>query len=93
MQRLAKQGMVKGLPAIYFFEGVCEGYILGQNPEENFEKGKARRASSSLDLVHSDLMGPFPHLSIRKARYLLTFIDEYSCYTWVYFLRKNFNVF
>jgi hypothetical protein len=85
--------MVKGLPDIYFSEGVCEGCILGKHPEEKFEKGKARRASSSLDLVHSDLMGPFPHPSINKARYVLTFIDDYSRYTWVYFLRKKSEVF
>jgi hypothetical protein len=93
MQRLSKQGMVKGLPDIQFSEGVCEGCILGKHPEEKFENGKERRASSSLDLVHIDLMGPFPHLSISKERYVLTFIDDYSCYTWVYFLIKKSEVF
>jgi hypothetical protein len=88
MQQIAKQGMVKGLPDIYFFEGVCEGYILGKHPKEKFEKGKARRASFSLDLVHSDLKGPFPHPFIKKSRYVLIFIDDHSHYTWVYFLRK-----
>ena len=85
--------MAKGLPNIYFFEGVCEGFNLGKCTEEKFEKGKAMRASSSLELVHSDLMGLFPHPSISKARYVLTFIDDYSCYTWVYFLRKKSEVF
>jgi hypothetical protein len=93
MQRISKQGMVKGSPDIQFSEGVCEGCILGKHPKEKFEKGKARRASSSLDIFHSDLMGPFPHPSIRKERYVLTFIDDYSCYTWVYFLRQKSNVF
>jgi transposase InsO family protein len=46
-----------------------------------------------LELVHSDLMGPFPHPSINKERYVLTFIDDYSCYTWIYFLRKKSEVF
>jgi hypothetical protein len=78
MQRLSMQGMVKGLRYIHFSKGVCEGCILGKHHEEKFEKGKARRASSSLELVHSDLMGPFPHSSINKARYVLTFIDDYS---------------
>jgi hypothetical protein len=93
IHRISKQGMVKGLPYIHVFEGVCEGCILGKHPEEKFEKGKAKRASSSLELVQSDLMGPFPHPSINKARYVLTFIDDYSCYTWVYFLRQNCEVF
>jgi hypothetical protein len=77
--------MVKGFPYIHFFEGVCEGCILGKHPEEKFENWKARRASSSLDLVHSDRMGPFPHPSINEERYILTFIDDYSRYNWVYF--------
>jgi transposase InsO family protein len=57
------------------------------------EKGKAHRASSPLDLIHSDLMGPFPHPSIGKARYVLTFLDDYSRYTWVFFLRHKSEVF
>jgi transposase InsO family protein len=85
--------MVEGLPEIHFSEGVCKGCIIGKHLEEKFEKGKARRASSSLDLVHSDLMGPFPHSSIGKERYVLTFIDDYSCYTWVFFLRQKSEVF
>ena len=93
MQWLSKQGMVKGLPYIHFSEGVCKGCILGKHPKEKFEKRKAKRASSYLDLIQSDLMGPFPHPSIRKARYVLTFIDDYSCYTWVYFLKKKSEVF
>jgi hypothetical protein len=93
MQRLAKQGMVKGLSDIHFSKGVCEGCILGKHLEEKFEKGKAKRVSSSLDLVHSDLMGPFPHQSISKTRYVLTFIDDYSHYTWIYFLKKKSGVF
>ena len=85
--------MVKGLPNIQFFEGVCEGCILGKHPEEKFEKGKVNIASSSLEIVHSDIIGPFPHPSINKSRYVLTFIDDYSCYTWVYFLNKNYEVY
>jgi hypothetical protein len=87
MQQHSKQGKVKGLTNIQFSEGVCEGCILGKHPKDNFEKQKAKRASSSLDIVHSDLMGSFPHPSINKARYVLIFIDDYSRYTWVYFLR------
>jgi hypothetical protein len=83
--------MVKGLLDIQFSEGVCEGCILGKHPEEKFEKGKEKRAFSSLDIFHSDLMSPFPHPSINKERYVLRFIDDYSRYTRVYFLRKSLN--
>lgn len=36
--------------------------------------------------VHSDLCGPFPSTSFSKFKYFLTFIDDYSKCTWVYFL-------
>ena len=47
----------------------------------------------SLELIHSDLMGLFPEPSISKARYVLSFIDDYSRYTWVYFLKYKSEVF
>jgi hypothetical protein len=93
MQQLCKQDMVTDFPNIHFSKGVCQGCVLGKHPQEKFEKGKAWRASSPLELIHSDLMGPFPHPSINKARYVLTFIDDFSRYTWVYFLRQKSEVF
>jgi hypothetical protein len=93
MQQLSKKGMVIGLPDIHFFEGVCEGCVIGKHPQEKFKKEKAHRASSPLDLIHSDLMRPLPHPSIGKARYVLTFLDDYSHYTCVFFLRQKSEVF
>ena len=70
-----------------------KGVFLANIPEKRFDIGKTHRAYSPLDLIHSDLMGPFPHPSINKARYVLTFIDDFSRYTWVYLLRNKFEVF
>ena len=85
--------MVTGFANIHFSKGVCQGCVIGKHPQEKFEKGKAKRASSPLELIHSDLMGPFPHLSMNRVRYVLTFLDDFSRYTWVYFLRKKSEVF
>jgi transposase InsO family protein len=38
-------------------------------------------------------MGPFPQPSISKARYVLTFIDDFSRFTWVFFLKLKSEVF
>jgi hypothetical protein len=66
MQQLRMQILVDGLLDIHFSKGVCEGCVLGKHPQEKFDKGKSQRASTPLDLIHSDLMGPFPHPSIKK---------------------------
>jgi hypothetical protein len=75
--------MVNGLPHIQYMDGVFQGCILGKHLEENFNKGKAWRASSLLELVHDDITYHFPLPSISKVKYVLTFIDYFSRYTWV----------
>ena len=74
---IPKENMVEGLPAIKFTSGVCQGCILSKHPEKKFDKGKAQRASSPFGLIHSDITGPFSQPSISKARYVLTFIDDF----------------
>jgi hypothetical protein len=66
MQHLSKHILVDGLPSIHFSKGMCEGCVLGKHPQEKFDKGKSQRAFGPLDLIHNDLMGPFPHPSINK---------------------------
>jgi hypothetical protein len=44
-------------------------------------------------MIHSDLMGPFPHASIIKERFFLIFVDDFSRFTWIYFLSKKSEVF
>jgi hypothetical protein len=61
MQELRKNVLVDGLPEIHLSKGICEGCVLRKHPQEKFDKGKSQRASSPLDLIHSDLMGPFLH--------------------------------
>jgi hypothetical protein len=93
MQQIRKKILVDGLPDIHFSKGVCEGCVLGKHPQEKFDKGKTQRASSPLNLIHSDLMGPFLHPSIRKVRFVLIFFYDFSHFTWIYFLKQKYEVF
>jgi hypothetical protein len=93
MQQLSKHILVDGLPYIHFSKRVCEGCVLGKHPQEKFNKGKSQRASTPLDLIHNDLMGPFLHPSINKVRFVPIFVDDFSRFTWIYFLRKKSEVF
>jgi hypothetical protein len=77
MKQLSKQGMVEFLPNIHFSKGIYEGFFLGKHPQEKFDKRNTQKASYPLDLIHNNLMGPFPHPSISKSRYVLTFVDDF----------------
>jgi hypothetical protein len=93
MQHIIKKGTVDGLPDIHFSKEICEGCVLGKHPQEKLNKGKTHKALFPLYLIHSDLMGPFMHHSINKARYVLICIDDFSCFTWIFFLKKKSEVF
>ncbi|GJU68970.1 retrovirus-related pol polyprotein from transposon TNT 1-94 [Tanacetum coccineum] len=44
---------------------------------------------SKLELIHMDLCGPMRVESINGKRYIRVIVDNYSRYTWVYFLRTK----
>ena len=67
------------LPELNFIDfDMCESCILGKQKRESFLKiGKTPKAEK-LELVHTDLWGPFPVASLRGSRYYITFIDDSS---------------
>ena len=92
LQKLQKHSMFEGLPTIKTSNGIFKGCIVGKHPEHKFDRGKAIHAKSILGMIHSDISGPIPTTSMSGSWYVLTFIDEFFRYTWVFFLKKKFEV-
>ena len=78
LSNLSEKDMVIGLPKNMFSKGVCQGCILGKHPEEKYERASHERTYAPLELIHSDIAGPFPHMSMSQAKYALTFIYDFS---------------
>ena len=47
------------------------------------------RAKELLELVYSDVFGPIKQPSISGFRYMIIFIDDFSRYVWVYFMKEK----
>ena len=60
---LSENDVVIGLPNIKFSKGVYQGCILGKHLEHKYERASHERISPPLELIHSDISGPFPHMS------------------------------
>ena len=90
---LGKEGMVEGHPPIKTSNGACIGCVVGKHPDPSYDKWKASRSTQVLGLAHSDLIGPLPTPSYGGSRYVLTFIDDFSRFCWVYFLKLKSEVF
>ena len=85
--------MVRGLPLIEKPDSLCEGCILGKQHRENFPSRKIIRAKAPLEIIHSDLCGPMQTPSLARSHYMLTFINDFTRKTWVYFLKNKSEVF
>lgn len=85
--------MVEGLHLIEKPERVFEGCILGKQHRESFPVGKSTREKVPLEIIHSYLCGPMETPSIGGSFYFLTFIDDCSRKTWVYFIKQKKEVF
>jgi transposase InsO family protein len=42
-----------------------------------------------LKLLHMDLFGPIAYISIDGSKYCLVIVDDYSHFTWVFFLQEK----
>jgi hypothetical protein len=73
-------------------EGICNGCAQGKNIKNPFPK-RDSEAKGVLELIHSNVCGPMPSASISRYVYYVSFIDDYSCKTWVYFLKSKDEVF
>ena len=86
------KGMVEGLPDCSSKFDLCEHCIYGKQNRVSCSS-KATREKMILELVHSDVFGPMSFLSLGGSRYYVSFIDEFSRMTWIYFLKKKSKVF
>jgi hypothetical protein len=85
--------LVQGLP--YFKiekEGVCKGCALGKHVKTAFPSSE-HRSRGSLDLIHFDVCGPMSSASLTSSCYYVTFIEDFSHKTWIYFLKTKDEVF
>ncbi|RVW13581.1 Retrovirus-related Pol polyprotein from transposon TNT 1-94 [Vitis vinifera] len=85
IQRLVSDGILDPLDFSDF--QVCIECIKGK--QTNMKKKNANRCSDVLELIHTDICGPFPTPSWNGQQYFITFIDDYSCYGYLYLIHEK----
>jgi hypothetical protein len=84
--------MVEGMYNCSLDFDFCEHCVYGKKNRVRFPSG-AMREEIILQLVHNDVFGPVSVPSLVKSVYYVSFIDDFSRDTWIYFLRKKSEVF
>ncbi|KAJ0464501.1 putative RNA-directed DNA polymerase [Helianthus annuus] len=87
--RMVKQKLVDGLPDLEVNkDGVCSGCQYGKASQLPF-KPSTHKSTTALELVHSDVFGPVKQPSMQGFRYMIAFIDDFSRFTWIYFMKEK----
>ncbi|MCO5569407.1 hypothetical protein L7F22_023119 [Adiantum nelumboides] len=92
LQRMARTNLCRGLPSSLSPIDLYEGCLLGKARHQPFPRSPSL-SSQVNQLVHSDLCGPMETQSITGSFYFATFIDDFSRYTTVYFLKNKSQLF
>ncbi|GJS26437.1 retrovirus-related pol polyprotein from transposon TNT 1-94 [Tanacetum coccineum] len=87
---LTRLDFVDGLPKFkYGKDHICSACERGKRKKAYHPPKLVPSDHSKLELLHMDLCGPMRVASINGKRYILVIVDDYSRYTWVYFLRSK----
>nr|GEW58878.1 integrase, catalytic region, zinc finger, CCHC-type, peptidase aspartic, catalytic [Tanacetum cinerariifolium] len=82
--------LVYGLPKFkYEKDHLCSTYERGKSKKASHPPKLVSIDNSKLELLHMDLCGPMRVASINGKKYILVIMDDYSRYTWVYFLHSK----
>ena len=88
MEKLVKDGI---LPNLDFTNlNVCVDCIKGKQTKHT-KKG-ATRSTELLEIIHTDICGPFDASSFGREKYFITFINDFLCYTYIYLLHEKSQV-
>lgn len=89
LKMMVEKSMVRGLPEVEVkTDIICTGCQFGKAHQLPYQQSK-HRANESLELVHLDVFGPIKQASISDAKYMVTFIDDFSRFVWVLFMKEK----
>ncbi|MCO5593236.1 hypothetical protein L7F22_047243 [Adiantum nelumboides] len=92
MKTLQMYKMVKGMTLSLSNIDLCEACIFGKMTRTKFPRSRTK-TSKVLELVHSDVFGPLPVPSLTGHKYVVLFLDDYSKYAIIYFMKHKSEVF
>ncbi|WRX23682.1 Integrase [Theobroma cacao] len=92
MSKLIKKNLVIGLPKLKLEDDhICDACQLGKQTRTSFKTKKVVSTSRPLELLHIYLFGPISTTSLGEKSYSFVIVDDYSRYTWVYFLAHKYD--
>ena len=83
------------------FPSLFKGSIVESFNYSDFEFAKYMRSSFPISntktfvhfsLIHNDIWGPSTVPNVSGAKWFVSFIDDYTCVTWIYLMKNKYDV-
>jgi transposase InsO family protein len=79
-----------GLTNVHFEKDrVCSACQAGKQIGVHHPHKNIMTTYRPLEVLHMDLFGPIAYISIGGSKYCLVIVDDYSRFTWVFFLQEK----
>ncbi|GJU12295.1 putative ribonuclease H-like domain-containing protein [Tanacetum coccineum] len=90
MNKLVKGNLVRGLPSkIFVNDHTCVACQKGKQHKASCKTKLVSSISQPLQMLHMDLFGPTSVRSINHKTYCLVVTDDFSRFSWVFFLASK----
>nr|GEW29449.1 putative ribonuclease H-like domain-containing protein [Tanacetum cinerariifolium] len=90
MNRLVRHNLVRGLPSKCFKnDHTCSACLKGKQHKASCKSKLVNSVTKPLHTLHMDLFGPTSVSSISHKRYCLVVTDDFSRFTWTFFLKTK----
>nr|GEV40830.1 hypothetical protein [Tanacetum cinerariifolium] len=87
INKLVKEDLVRGLPTKRFEnDQTCVAFLKGKQHKASCKSKNQNFITQPLFMLHMDLFGPTSMRSLMNKKYCLVVTDDYSRFTWVFFL-------
>jgi hypothetical protein len=90
LHKLLKGEHILILTNVYFEKDrICSECQVGKQVGVQHPHKNIMMTERPLELLHMDLFGPIAYISISGSKYCLVIVDDYSRFTWVFFLQEK----
>jgi hypothetical protein len=69
-----------------------KNYVLDKQTQK-ISRNIPYKSTFKLELIHTDIIGPITQVTLSKARYLISFTDDFTRHSWVYLLKYKSQAF
>jgi transposase InsO family protein len=93
LHKLLKGKHILGLTNVHFEkDGICSACQAGKRVGVHHPHKNIMTTERPLELLHKDLFDLISYISIGGSKYCLVIVDDYSRFTWVFFLQEKSQI-